>query len=355
MSEALKRLLMRGRYMAPLDDEGSSGGSAADDLDDEDEENEDEDSTPPAEKQKEDGDEFTVEIEGEEDEHKAESKTGEQEAEGAETDDREKIREQRRKERADRKVRQKEKEDSTKRELAAERRARQELEQRLASLEGRDRSRELAQVDEGVNRAGRSYDHWKAKFSEAMEQHDGAAAALATEKMLESREAERQLKTMKVAIEKSQTQQGRPASNPVVINHAQKFVNENQWYKHGSNEDADSRIVAMLDQDLAREGWDPANKEYWDELNARVKKYLPHRIAGGKVSTVDNTKAAPRQNKAVVGGGGGETAPSGKAVFKLSAQRVQALKDAGMWNDLKQREAAIKRFRDFDKTNGKKG
>ena len=345
MSEQLKRLMARARLMAEHDAQGSVGGGA----DDDDDEEEESSSSAQTKTEDNDDDEFVVEIEGEGDEQQAADKTEEGESEEVK---REKIREDRRKERQERKQRQREKEESTKRQLEAERRARQELEQRLAQLEGRDRSREVAQVDEGITRAGRSYEHWKAQFATAMEQHDGAAATNATEKMLEAREAERQLKQMKVAIEKSQQTQGRPTANPVVVNHAQKFINENQWYKHGNNDDVDSRIVMSLDNDLAKEGWDPQTPEYWQELRARVKKYLPHRINSGKVTTVD-TKTPTKQTKSVVGGGGGESAPAGKQTYTLSKERVQALKDAGMWNDPKKREEMIKQYRAFDKQNKK--
>lgn len=349
MSDMLKRLMRNARLMAP-EGENDAGGSGTDDkfeyvIEDENEEQgQPQQKEEQSQQQEEPGEEQQQEEAPDDEDDDETPPDGETE---------EQKRERRRKERQERKARQKEREESTKRELAAERRARQELENRLAQLEGRDRSREIAQVDETIQRAERSYNHWKAKFAEAMEQHDGEAATAATEKMLEAREAYNKLTAMKTGYEKSQTQQPKTAINPVLVNHAQKFMGEHAWYKHGSN-DIDSRIVTQLDNALAEEGWDPSTDEYWQELRARVKKYLPHRVASGKVSTVEE-KSAPRSKKSVVGGGGGESAAPGKQVFKLSKERVQALKDAGLWNDPKQREEAVRRFRDFDKTNAKKG
>ena len=350
MSEQLKRLLQRARLMAPADENGEQGGEKFE-YEIEGEEAE-EDTQANAEDSKE-SDKEVVEDEQKDPPTKQEGDDEDEDEDAPEGETEEQKRERRRKERHDRKARQKEREETTKRELAAERRARQELEQRLAQLEGRDRSREIAQVDETIKRANNAYDHWKTKLAEAMEQHDGQAAALATEKMVEAREAYSKLTQFKQNYEKSQGSQNKPNLDPVMVNHAQKFMGEHNWYKHGGA-DTDSRIVMQLDQSLAEEGWNPSTPEYWDELRARVKKYLPHRIAGGKVSTV-NDKQSQRTNKAVVGGGGGESAASGGKVFKLSKERVQALKDAGQWNDPKTREAAIKAYRDYDKANAKKG
>ena len=51
-----------------------------------------------------------------------------------------------------------------------------------------------------------------------------------------------------------------------------------------------------------------------------------------------------------VAGAGRESggADSGKT-YRLSSDRVQALKDAGIWDDPKQRAEAIRRFREYDK------
>jgi hypothetical protein len=55
-----------------------------------------------------------------------------------------------------------------------------------------------------------------------------------------------------------------------------------------------------------------------------------------------------------VAGGSKESGGSqGAPTFKLSSERVAALKEAGMWNDPVQRESAIKRFRAYDKENKK--
>ena len=100
----------------------------------------------------------------------------------------------------------------------------------------------------------------------------------------------------------------------------------------------------MLDDELASEGWSPATKEYWDELDARVKKYLPHKARPEYTS--DKTK----KTKSPVAGGGRESSNSNSASnYRLSQDRVNAIKEAGMWDDPVRRAAMIKQYQDYDK------
>lgn len=355
MSTLLKRLMGNIRYMAPKEDDagGEGGGGNADDIDNDLDLDDDDDIVDAGKKEdpkdkpkvgEQDDGSVIVELEEGDGKEKVEGEGTDEEAE------REKIRESRRKERHDRKLRQKEREESTKRELQAERQARKDLEARLNAIEGKDRSREIAQIDETIKQTAQSYNYHKEQLKIAHEQHDGTAAADATEKMLSARDRFNQLKTVKEGFEKSQKQ---PTQNldPRLVGHANAFMRDHSWYKPDGN-DMDTKITRTIDDSLAEEGWDPKTPEYWEELRARIKKVLPHRVAGGKVATTDTPAPAGKQLKSVVSGNGGESqAPSSKGTFSLSAERVSALKEAGMWNDPKQRADAIKRFREFDKAN----
>lgn len=365
----LLRKLMGRVYMAPAEDDELSGGSGGHDIDlDDDDDDLDDKSAPEAKSEVKLGDQedgsVVVELEdegGEDDGASGKTESGEK-ATGEEGEDdeaaREKIREARRLERKERKERAREKEEQTRRELAAERTARKELEARLAALEGRDHSREIANVDASIKRTENAYEQAKSAYAEAVAQHDGEAAAEALETMQMARERYQQLSHAKKAYE-TQQKPVKSAIDPELANHAQKFMDENKWYKHGGA-DQDSRIVKAIDDALFSEGrLQPNSTEYWDELRSRIKKHLPHRITPAKVSTNaadqgDKRQAAPaRQQKSVVGGGGGETNGAGKGTFTLSPERVRALKDAGMWDDPKVRQDAVRRFREYDKANSK--
>lgn len=366
MNELLKRLLMRGRVMAPLDEDQHVGGD--DDLDDEDE---DQEVQEPAKKpevklgDQEDGS-VIIELEDGDDTKKEsdEKAAGEEKSKAEGEDDEAALEEKRaarRQERQERKARQREREEASRRELAATKARAEALEQRLAALEGRDRSRELAKVESDIQRVESAYEQARAVYQDAIEQHDGEAATKAQETMLLARERYAQLNAAKEGFKQQQKAPSSGAADPVVTSLANKFMSDNPWYKHNDPKDTDSSILKSLDNVLANEGiYTPNQPEYWDELRARVKKYLPHRVAGGKVSTNagkdsgDSKPVTPaRQQKTVVGGGGGESQGAGKGVFHLSANRVQAMKDAGVWDDPKARAEMIRRYRDYDKENSK--
>lgn len=349
MPEYLKRLLMKQRYLEEHEDEenaGGAGGGAGDDDDDDD----DEPAASSAEVkvgEQEDGS-VVIELEEGEADQNAEPAT-----EPDADDELTAKREARRQERQDRKNRQKEREESQRRELAQERRARQELEKRLNALEGNDQGRRIAQVDEEIKALAISYNDWKAKLEEAHEQHDGKLAAAATEKMFQARERFENLKHTRQSLEESGKRKPAPA-DPAVADHAQQFLKDHSWYKSDSS-DVDSSVLKTIDNALAAEGRNPADPEYWQELRARVKKYLPHRVASGKVSTSDAPSGgkAPtqRQSKSVVSGGSGTQAGASKKTITLSADRVKAIKEAGMWDDPKQRNEMIKSYQQYDKQN----
>jgi hypothetical protein len=55
-----------------------------------------------------------------------------------------------------------------------------------------------------------------------------------------------------------------------------------------------------------------------------------------------------------VGGAGqrGNTPADSEGGFKLSAERVKAMKEAGIWDDPERRQKMITKYRELDKQNG---
>ena len=255
-------------------------------------------------------------------------------------DEREAIRARRREERKNRKQHAKEREDTLKRELAARDAVINELRARQDAIEHRNTGSELAQLDTAKRNIAQAYNYYKDQIRVASEKGDGASVAEATEKMIQA-----QRKFDEIASTEAAFRQAKTAPQPLdprLASHAQRWMSENRWYDPNAR-DQDSLVARTVDQRLAEEGWDPTTEAYWDELSARVKKYLPHRISDGKM----NTQAKP---KAVVAGSGRDSGGSGKTgTYKLSAERVQAMKDAGIWDNPEKRAEAVKRYREFDK------
>lgn len=282
----------------------------------------------------------------EQDERRAESSLEEDSAEeqvndeSITDDEREAIRARRREERKNRKQHAKEREDTLKRELAARDAVINELRARQDAIEHRNTGSELAQLDTAKRNIAQAYNYYKDQIRVASEKGDGASVAEATEKMIQA-----QRKFDEIASTEAAFRQAKTAPQPLdprLASHAQRWMSENRWYDPNAR-DQDSLVARTVDQRLAEEGWDPTTEAYWDELSARVKKYLPHRISDGKM----NTQAKP---KAVVAGSGRDSGGSGKTgTYKLSAERVQAMKDAGIWDSPEKRAEAVKRYREFDK------
>ena len=119
-------------------------------------------------------------------------------------------------------------------------------------------------------------------------------------------------------------------------------MDENPWYDPNGR-DPDSKIALTIDQAMAEEGWNPKSQDYWEELDNRLAKYLPHRYSNVVETSVNPTTRRPRN---VVTSSGRESAASsgGKNTFTLTPDQVRAMKDAGMWDDPDKRAKMIRRY-----------
>jgi hypothetical protein len=102
-------------------------------------------------------------------------------------------------------------------------------------------------------------------------------------------------------------------------------------------------IVSVL---MLKEGWDPNEPEFWDELDNRLQKYLPHRY------NVSDDRSSNRIPRSVVTSSGREsTRVAGGNEFRLSPDRVRAIKEAGRWNNIEERNKMIRKYADYDRAN----
>jgi len=280
-------------------------------------------------------------------------------AQAATEDEREAIRARRRQERKDKQQRARDREDNLRTQLAAAQRANQALSERMGLIERKTSGSELAQLDNAINQAGQAYEAFKSQVGEAVTRQDGQAVAEFTERMVIARERQRELTNIRQQYT-TQPQRTAPPLDPDLVRHAQKWMADNKWYDP-QGKDVDSRIALTLDKALADEGYAPNTERYWQELSTRVGKYLPHRASPGTpepgILPANDTAARNKPSRNVVTGSGREasTGNTGGAAYTLSPDRVQALKDAGMWNDVKQRNDMIRQYRDYDRKTGSSG
>jgi len=234
--------------------------------------------------------------------------------------------------------------ESLKRELATRDAVINDLSTRVASVERQGQGNQMAQIDQELKRTEDLYNHFKTINRNAIQLADGASAVDAQEKMF----AAQQRHAMLTNAKKSMAAQGnRPrALDPRLKQHAENWIANNQWYDP-TGSDMDSDMVLKLDDRMVKEGWNPTTPEYWEELDSRVKKYLPHRANSRYNQGQGNSQP---KNRVPVSGGNNDSGGAPKGTYRLSAERVKALKDAGVYDDPVKRADAIKRFQEYDKS-----
>ena len=271
-------------------------------------------------------------------------------------DEREAIRERRRQERANKKVAARQREDGLKEALSQRDRVINEMRERLLQVEQRGVAADAAQIDVAINRAKNATSYFKGIIEEATNKKDGATVADATQRMVQAeREADRLTDVKKTFVNHAQTS-NQPALDASVKANAEDWVTNNSWYDP-SGKDEDSAIVLTIDRRLAGEGYDPRQKSYWEELDKRVKKYLPQKAQESGHNADNSSQERPARTPVAGSGreGGAGGSRQGGTTYQLSAARVQALKDAGTWDDPKSRSDAIRRYRDYDRQHAARG
>lgn len=258
-----------------------------------------------------------------------------------------------------------------------DRRKREEQERRLLTLQQellierqervRDRLRQEAfrmqgearDIDGQIGEITRRYQQAEKIYADAVSNNQGVRAAQAQRAMQELSAKYNQVRDVRSRIETNyaqleqawqqvnsapppppevEVQAPAPQASPDLVRHAKKFMRENQWYRLGASK-GDSKVVDTIDQELAQQGFDASTEEYWSELRSRVRKALPHRFRdGGRVSS-----GSPPV------GGNRDAATPGMSRIVLSREVVQACKDAGFWDDPKERSDYFRRVMNAQK------
>lgn len=266
-----------------------------------------------------------------------------------ETDeDRERIREARREERKLKKELAKQREASAKHKISALERRNEELAKRLAAVESAATSFQFAQVDKAIEDEATRVEYAKMKLMQAAQSGNAAEQVDYLEQLQDAKTRLAQMQAYKkqqVEQVKSPKQNVPNETSRAVQSNAESWLRNNKWYDPQAR-DTDSRIAKVIDNELAAEGWDPADPEYWDELDNRLSARLPHRYAaktGGTVKRANPTQSGRSANPSA--------APAN--TIRLSPDRVQAIKDAGAWDDPSARNRMIKAYMAYDKQNRK--
>ena len=169
-----------------------------------------------------------------------------------------------------------------------------------------------------------------------------------------------------------QEQSGRPAAPPPLPTQVkakvQNFMAEHPWYNPKNSRDTDSKIVLQLDQSVVEDGFDPKTDEYWDELEDRVRQYLPHKFEEPE----PRKQEPPRRQQAPAPQRRGPStaapsdrpsgAPPGRNEVRLSPGRKEALINAGILErdgrtvaNKEKFARVMKRYQEHDRDSGGRG
>ena len=272
---------------------------------------------------------------------------------GREDDEEDDKRERRRKENKSRRSRQKEARERTERELRFLQNRNEQLEQRFSHFEQETHARvtgsEIANVDGAINKANSDLQLANSVIQQAVEQNDGKNLAEALDHRDTIRDNLRELQDAKGYLAQNPQRRG-PAQAPAPLDprhvaHAQSFMVDNSWWDPQGG-DQDSQAVLQIDRSLVEEGFDPTQKQYWDELRTRTAEAIPGRF-DSKTGQRGNG-ADKKSNRGPQFRTGGRERPLKKNEVYISPDRKEAMIEAGVWDDPVLRNKYLKSYATYD-------
>jgi len=223
-----------------------------------------------------------------------------------------------------------------------------EMSARLANMERKSQQHDVSRLDKAIEDKQVALEYARMKLAEATNSGDGEGAVKAQELMFDTRTQLQQLANMKKQADQPQQPVQRQI-DPGVQRNAATWIDRNGWYKPDLS-DTDSKIAKQVDEVLVKEGWNPGTADYWDELDNRLQKYLPHRY--NQASDRNDSVRSPRNT---VGSSGREASAAyggtNRTTYVLSPDRVRAMKEAGAWENPERKKAMIANFMKYDRNN----
>jgi len=231
----------------------------------------------------------------------------------------------------------------------------EEFKRRLANVENESKQGRISRMDKDIEDQQVRLEYAKMKLAEAATNSDGEAMVEAQTLWRQAEDALGQLKYRKQQAEQElrqpqQQKQEYQAPDPAIQRNAAEWMKRNNWYDPNST-DRDAQIAKKHDEAMVTEGWDPKDPDYWDELDSRLQKAIPHRY-----TTNTDSNSAVRKPRNVVGSSGREASGAfggtNRNQFILSPERVKAMKEAGAWDNPARKKAMIESFVKYDRANG---
>jgi hypothetical protein len=227
----------------------------------------------------------------------------------------------------------------------------EEFKRRLSNVERETKNSQIARIDKHLEDQKVRLEYAKMKMSEAVQAGDGDAMVEAQTMFNEAQSAVGEFARARQQAEReTQNRNDTPVVDPTVQRNAADWMRRNSWYRPDTS-DRDSQIAKKVDELLVTEGLNPSDPDYWDELDNRLQKALPHRYNDN-----NDSNSAVRKPRNVVGSSGREASAAyggnNRTQFVLSPDRVKAMKEVGAWDNPTRKKAMIENFIKYDRANG---
>jgi uncharacterized small protein (DUF1192 family) len=262
---------------------------------------------------------------------------------------------------AERRQRAKQAKERDKRELNFQQRELERLQKTVWELTQGQVVTRVTELDNRISTANAEIAQWERVKAAAITKHEGADAVAADNFLKEAQQKRDQALWDKQQIaQQAQQQRQQPATRePPFEGYKRDFFAANPWY-HQDGLDEDSLIVKAIDHAVAQE-YRPTDPRYWEELQKRVDARLGKnrrqqtRDDSDEDDDVEDEPVRNTRRRAPPVGGSSRSNSTGGGggtqQIRLSPARVQAMKDAGLWDDPAVRQRMAKKYSEYDRQN----
>jgi hypothetical protein len=148
-------------------------------------------------------------------------------------------------------------------------------------------------------------------YRDAVEEGDTDKQLQASEAIADLKYKLNQWSEYRTRLENSSPQPAQQSQPKGTTEEANRWLSRNKWFQDPQYQEH-AQFARTVDKNLVAEGWDPASREYFDELERRMLRKYPdlpiHKAAGGQttqkrkpkrspVGAPDKGQATPRQSR----------------------------------------------------------
>jgi hypothetical protein len=227
--------------------------------------------------------------------------------------------------------------EAKERELELLRRQTNELQQRLAAVEGFAQQNTVRTIETQIAKAQSDVQQAELIIAKAVEAGNGEDVTLAMRIRDAAKSEFEKLSNTRQQYESQRQQPQVPQVDPTVAGYAKQWLQANPWYNPSGN-DRDSALTKAIDGEIMAEGYDPKSREYWEELTNRVAEALG-----------ESEPARPKRRAPPTGNTREHAPVSTKKEIYVTPERKAAMMESGAWDDPVKRQRLLKAYAEFDR------